>query len=99
MAKEVKYHVINGKRYKIQFVPKSAFGDDKTAGECDPSNKKNKGIRILKGMPPEDTLRVIIHEFLHGLAFDMLSEEWVDISSRDLARLLVRLGYKRNENE
>jgi hypothetical protein len=37
-----------------------------------------------------------IHEFLH-CAYPDLSEEAVDITASDLARILYGLGYRRNE--
>ena len=78
-------------------MPQSAFGDKKTAGECDPPSKKNKAIRILKNQSLEEELRVIIHEVAHSAQWELFSEEFVDRFSTDLARLLVRLGYKKNE--
>lgn len=97
MPKPVKYHVINGKRYKIEFVPQSIFGDNKTAGDCDSPNKKKKKIRIHNKLNEGEEMRVILHECLHSLAFEMFDENWVDIASRDIARLLIRLGYRREK--
>lgn len=89
------YHIINGKRYKVEFLPSSAF-EKKIDGTCDGPHIKNKAIKIRKGMSEEDTLETIIHEFFHGTAWELWDEVWVEKVSKDLTRLLIRLGYKRD---
>lgn len=93
--KPVIYHVINGKRYKIQFLPKSAF-DNKTDGTCDAPQTKNKAIKIRKGMSEIDTLETIIHEAAHAALWHH-EEQFIESFAKDLSRLLIRLGYTKAE--
>jgi len=37
----------------------------------------------------------LLHEGLHAAAYEWADEEWVARTARDLARLLVRQGYRR----
>jgi len=41
----------------------------------------------------ERRLEVLIHEMLHACYWD-LDEEAIDITARDIARVLFRLGYR-----
>ena len=63
-------------------------------GECDPPEVKGKEIRIEESLQGEELLEVLIHEMLHAANWHA-SEEWVETTSRDLARALTRLGYRR----
>jgi hypothetical protein len=68
-----------------------------TAGECESPDTPKKVIRILKDLEPENELRLVLHECLHACAW-WLDEEWIDSASRDLARVLWRLGWRKVEN-
>jgi len=65
-------------------------------GKCDPPFVKNKKIIINPDTKGEKLLETYIHEMLHGCFWDM-DEEAIYESSRDIARALWRLGYRRNE--
>ena len=80
------------KVWELNFVP--FLGKDKD-GDCDSPETPNKQIRIGKYLDSDDALRVIIHEVLHGANWHTYSEEYVDELSTDIARILIRLGYKK----
>lgn len=61
-------------------------------GDCDAPNVPGKTIRIDSRLQGEKRLEVIIHEVVHCGHWD-LAEEAVEEFSRDLARILTRLGY------
>lgn len=70
----------------------SAFpDDDEQAGECDLDAKE---IRILRGLPRHSALRIELHEQLHAW-FPKASEKAVDEASTAMARLLLRLGWRK----
>lgn len=85
---------ILGKRWGFRFT-RLAKGTD---GECDDPAVKEKEIRIHKGLGEQDTLETIIHEALHAADWHR-SEPWVEEVGRDIARLLWRLGYRRQKME
>lgn len=63
-------------------------------GLTDRPKTRNKAMRILDTLRCERELRAILHESMHAALWD-LDEEAVDETSRDLAKLLYRLGYRR----
>jgi hypothetical protein len=81
---------ILGKRWRIRWVPN--LGE--CLGDCDPPNKPNKEIRIWSGCKDEVELDTIIHECLHGSGWH-LDEAYVSRFATDLARILTRLGYRK----
>ena len=83
---------ILGKRWKIVWKSSKEIGANKY-GECDPPSKKGKEIRIYKGLKGEQRLEVLIHEMLHAADWSK-DESWVNDTSKDIARVLTRLGYK-----
>jgi len=87
---------IRRKRWLLRFV--SNLGRDAAGhrlwGDCDPPNKRGKTIRILRGLNPHDELDTLIHEALHAGSWD-LSEDSVNELARDIARLLWRVGWRR----
>jgi hypothetical protein len=90
MARPVRTATINGRRYNIVF----AYEYD---GWCDAyAINPHKERDIVINAPPGSTkaLEIICHEVLHGSNWKA-SEESVERTARDLARLLRRLGYKR----
>ena len=64
-------------------------------GDIDGEDVHKKRIRVSAKLPDntEELLEVVIHECLHGLVWD-LSEEAVQESATDLAKVLYRLGAR-----
>lgn len=83
---------ILGRRWRLEFVTK--FTDRHQYGECDHPEKLNKAIRIKDGMNEFDTLDSIIHEATHAAGWHV-DEEFVSRFATDVARILIRLGYRR----
>ena len=77
----------NGVRYEIDLEP--------IHGICDhPENKGLPCIRITNGFrPTQGTLELLIHEALHACNWHA-SEDKVEMTARDIARFLWRLGYR-----
>lgn len=82
---------ILGRLWEVRFVP--FLGSAR--GTCDPPDQRSKAIRISRGLKGEELLEVIIHEAMHAADWSK-DEEFVDQFGKDLARLLTRLGYKRD---
>lgn len=70
----------------------------KVYGLCDEPSKKGKQITIATGLTEIDELDTLIHEMIHASVWQ-LDEEIVDRMSTDIARVLFRLGYRRNKGE
>ena len=64
----------------------------KLDGLCDPNAKR---ITIQPNLTGERELDVLIHEMLHACHWD-LAEESITETASDLARVLFRLGYRKN---
>ena len=64
-------------------------------GDIDSATTKDKRIRVNTKVKndTEELLEVVIHECLHGLIWD-LSEETVQESAVDLAKVLYKLGAR-----
>ena len=69
--------------------------DEDDRGDCDHPGTKNKKIRIATDLPPMEELEVTIHEALHACDW-YKDEEWVETVADDIARLLWKLGYRRD---
>ena len=67
----------------------------KDDGHCDPPSQAGKRIIVDSRLHGERELDVILHELLHAADWSK-DEEWVDSLASDLARILTRLGYRRN---
>lgn len=67
-------------------------------GQCDPPNLPNKRIFIHAGLRGEKELDAIIHELTHAAHWD-LDEPAVDEFSTDLARILWRMGYRKQDEK
>lgn len=68
--------------------------EDDSPGKCD----LIKRTIYLKHHPhdsEEFQLDTVLHELLHGVAWDH-DEEWVSRSARDIARILLRLGWRKH---
>lgn len=83
---------ILGKRWELRPVPKSERR--RHYGFCEAPDVPNKTIVYEEGHSSERTLETLIHEFLHAGHWN-LSEESVSDWSRDVARILTKLGWKR----
>jgi len=84
---KVKTHFFNGIRYNIRFAQFDGATDiDSVARD------------MLIGAKPntQSELITIIHESMHAGNWDK-HEETIDKSSRDIGRLLWRLGYRRKK--
>ncbi len=64
-------------------------------GDIDSPTVTNKRIRVNTKVKDntEELLEVVIHECIHGLIWD-LSEETVQESAVDLAKILYKLGAR-----
>ncbi len=85
------WHTFRGKRYRIRFA--SLRNSD---GSCDHPACPGKEMVFAWGLHRDglNELETFIHEPAHASLWD-LSEDAVDAFSRDLARWLWRLGYRR----
>lgn len=84
---------ILGKRWKFRWVTRSEM--PKAWGTCDAPDQPGKEIRIRKGQSEIDELDTVIHEVLHASDWHK-SEEWVAEVAEDLARILIKLGWRRH---
>mgnify|MGYP003674932432 CR=1 FL=1 len=79
-----------GKRWDLQFC---MVAPD-SAGDCDAPHVPSKQIRIDQRLSGERQLEVILHEIRHAADWGQ-SEEFVDREAKDVARILWRLGYRK----
>ena len=84
------HHVICGRRFRIRFAPLR-----NSHGTCTDPAERSPTITIANNLDDLGTLEAILHEGLHASAYQLLSEEYVETTAHDLARLLARMGYKR----
>lgn len=94
--------LINGRYWTLRFVPASRLRkkDGCYDGDTDHPSVKRKTIRVAKGLEPADELETLIHEMLH--ASDGLlhhSEDWVSTVSKDIATVLLKLGWTKPDSE
>lgn len=66
-------------------------------GQCEPVDRLAKRIRVHRDLTGIDELDTILHELLHAVLWD-LSEETVEECGTDIARVLWKLGYRRESN-
>jgi hypothetical protein len=80
---------IRGRYFRLVFdrLPKS------TDGICD---FEHRTITIRRNQRGEAQLDTLLHELLHAAHWD-LAEESIEETAKDLARVLWRLGYRRQE--
>lgn len=83
---------ILGKRWNLSFVRKSRKRG--WAGICSPPDQPNRSITIESGHSPLRELELVIHESIHATCFP-LDEEFVTESAADIARILWRLGWRK----
>lgn len=83
---------ILGKRWNLRFAALR-----KNWGDCDAPDVAGKEIRIAHGHADEsDLLDTVIHELLHCGLPD-LKEETVARLSKDMTRILGRLGWRKQQ--
>ena len=81
---------LNGKWWSLRFVPQLRdYGD-----MVDPGKASGRRIRIGTWQADEELLDTIVHEALHCIE-PHWTEEKVTEAAKELARLLWRLGYRR----
>ena len=81
-----------GKRYKI------VLSDFTYSGECDSPETKDKKIRLKRGLRGLFLLDTIVHESLHACLW-MADEEGIAQTASDIAKVLWRLGYRRQDSK
>ena len=88
-----------GKRWVLRFLSLAKYRHEghRVDGLCDPPDVQNKEILIESRLQGKTMLETLIHEMLHAMCHQ-LSEEAVTAIAHDLAQVLWRLGYRR-ENE
>ena len=91
----VRTHKFRGTRYRLKLGHE--WRDD-TKGETDTPENPKPEIRIRKGMEGLMLLDTLIHEGLHACLWD-LDDDAVGASASDIARLLWRLGYRKQSTE
>lgn len=88
------------KRWKLVFRPlgRLRIGGESIRGYCSDPGSPNKTIEIDSRLEGEEELEVLIHEMGHATNWP-LSEEHITQQSKDMARVLWRLGYRRDRDE
>lgn len=84
---------VRHKTWDLSFSPRV-----KENGLCDSPTVKGKRILVSSTLKGEKQLETIIHELLHAGLWS-LDEECVDDMGLDIARVLWRLGYRRDDAE
>ncbi len=84
---------LHGKIWEYREVPNLGG-----RGDIDPPHQEGKQVRILSNLDGEEELEVILHELLHGCAW-ILTEDWVETTAEDIAKILWRLGYRKRKKE
>ena len=87
----IKSHTFRGHRWT--FGRKSGKGN---LGHCDAPHVRRRVMDIPLDGDTSEELRIILHEGLHAALWD-LDEEAVHETSSDLARLLWRLGWRKDD--
>lgn len=77
---------LNEKEWKLTFVKKGALPADRW-GDC---NVETKVMRVRKDLSDYNVLATAIHEMLHASSFHLLDEDWVDVTSTEIARVLLK---------
>lgn len=89
----VKSHKFRGRVWRVVASDNPLAEND---GTCDAPTSANKTLAYYTGLRGPKLLESLIHEGLHACIWD-LSEEAVEESAKDLARLLWRLGFRRTK--
>lgn len=84
--KPVKTHTFNGIKYDIDIC-------GPIDGCCDKPHDERPSLRVTVDLNTSRGLITLIHEAMHASNFDR-HEDTVERTSRDIGRLLWRLGYR-----
>lgn len=93
---------LNGKRWLLQWIDhKLPVKEGKTTvlngvdlGVTEAPDVPNKRILVRKGLREEKELEILIHEFLHA-CFWQIDEDEIYTSAKDIARELLRIGWRK----
>jgi hypothetical protein len=77
---------LNEKEWSLTFVKRGELPSDRW-GDC---NVETKVMRVRKDLSDYNVLATAIHEMLHASSFHLLDEDWVDITSAEIARVLLK---------
>lgn len=92
--------LLNGKRWRLERATIRRKQNGRTIlGECSSPDAKPRVIRVDKRIDGESELDVLLHELLHAAAWDVLDESFVDTTATGIARLLWRIGYRKQAPE
>lgn len=83
---------IRGKMWDLSFVRTPNDVD----GLCDAPTTPGKRIRISHALKGEAQLDTTVHELLHAAHWD-IDEPAIEQTAADIARVLWRLGYRREQ--
>lgn len=84
--KDVSGVKLNEKEWELTFVKKGQLPSDRW-GDC---NVETKVMRVRRDLSDFNVLATAIHEMLHASSFHLLDEDWVDITSAEIARVLLK---------
>ena len=84
--KDVSGVKLNEKEWELTFVKKGQLPSDRW-GYC---NVETKVMRVRRDLSDLNVLATAIHEMLHASSFHLLDEDWVDITSAEIARVLLK---------
>ena len=90
-VKPVQLVKLMGRMWRLKFV--SNLVD--CWGSCDDPAKTGRTIRISREAKGRKELEILIHEMQHACNWIQSSEEFITQSSKDIANVLWRLGYRR----
>lgn len=84
---------ILGRRFRLRFTRDL---EPRTWGECDSpwTRGRARELRVRSNLSEFNRMWTTIHETLHGARWKE-TESRVDRTSKDIARILWRLGYRR----
>ena len=88
------WHNFRGRRYRVRVLPASAMPKATPCGVCDDPASEGKEMVLMGTGGERDVLDGFIHESLHACLWD-LSEDAVGETAGAIARLLLKLGYRR----
>ncbi len=88
------YARILGRRWRIEFVDRLPDND---RGLCTDPEAPKRTILIRSNMDEEEELDTIIHEAIHASAWVVFDEVFVTQLAEDIARLLYRLGWRKQD--
>lgn len=84
---------ILGKRWNLVYEPLDGRTND---GFCERPDTPRKRMVVNSRLKGEKRLATEIHEMLHAADWHK-DEEWVTAAGDDIAKILWKLGYRREE--